>query len=552
MVEEHTKMPVVTLYLDRLQKLVGKTNKNKIIDALPFLGLDIEEQTDQYIRVEYSPNRPDYATDVGIATGLQGLLGIEKGITKLTIKKQKGKTFTIKTNPTVKKIRRFVLGLIAKHGNLDDETIRQLIALQEDLHFGVGRKRKKASIGIHDLDTISLPLSYTAKPKDHKFVPLAKDMEMSVLQILENMDAGKEYSAILGNGANVPMILDAKENTISFPPIINSALTTVSTRTKNLLVEVTGNDFGAVADSLSVIASVLQGLGFELYDVKTDSKSSADSLKTRTMQLDPRLVNQILGLEFSAAQICNMLRKCRLDATVKTKKILCTIPRYRFDILGPMDLVEEVALGYGIQNLTTTLPPSISVGQKSKATLKLDSLSQIMIGLGFTEALNSSLTSKQTLYDNTKRNSTNLIEVAESKSQEHTVLRDSILPGLMENLSTNIHEQYPQKLFETGVVFSNDSPIKESICLACVSAHKDSGYTEIKSILQSLLKTDSNIQCQTKTSESPMFAKGKTADIIVNGNKVGIVGELDSGVIENFKIRVPVSGFELVLSDFIL
>ena len=545
-------MPVVTLYLSRLQKLVGKINKAKIIDALPFLGLDIEEETDQYIRVEYSPNRPDYATDVGIATGLQGLLGIKKGIAKLTIKKQKDKNFVIKTNPAIKKIRPYVLGLIAKDGKLDDEIIRQLIALQEDLHFGVGRKRKKASIGIHDLDAIALPLLYTAKSKDHKFVPLATNNEMSVAQILDTMDTGKEYSTILGNGTNVPMILDAKGNTISFPPIINSALTTVSTATRNLLVEVTGNDSSAVADTLSVVASALQGLGFTIYDMKTDSKSSADSLKTRMVLLDPNLVNQTLGLELSAVQICNMLRKCRLDASVKGKKISCTIPRYRFDIFGPMDLVEEVALGYGIQNLSTTLPLSASVGQKSKTTITLDQLGQIMIGLGFTEVLNSSLTNKQTLYDNTKRDSATLIEVAESKSQEHTILRDYILPGLLENLSKNIHEQYPQKLFETGIVFSNGSPIKESICIACVSAHKDSGYTEIKSILQSLLKTDSNIECQTKTSTNPMFVQGKTADVIVNGKKIGIIGELDSGVIENFKIRMPVSGFELVLSDFLL
>ncbi|MFM8659512.1 MAG: phenylalanine--tRNA ligase subunit beta [Candidatus Nitrosotenuis sp.] len=545
-------MPVVTLYLSRLQKLVGKTNKDKIISTLPFLGLDIEEETDQYIRVEYSPNRPDYATDVGIATGLQGLLGIKKGIAKLIIKKQKDKTYSIKTDPAVKKIRPFVLGLVAKGGKLDDEIIRQLIALQEDLHFGVGRKRKKASIGIHDLDKIALPLLYTAKSKDHKFVPLATNDAMSVKQILDTMDTGKEYSAILGNGANVPMILDSKENTISFPPIINSALTTVSTSTKNLLVEVTGNDSGAVADTLAVVASALQGLGFTLHDVKTDSKSSADSLKTRTILLDPGLVSQTLGLELSPVQICNMLKKCRLDAIVKSKKISCTIPSYRFDIFGPMDLVEEVALGYGIQNLSTTLPSSISVGQKSKVTLHLDQLSQIMIGLGFTEALNSSLTSKQTLYDNTKRDSSKLIEVAESKSQEHTVLRDSIIPGLLENLSKNIHEQYPQKLFESGTVFSVGSPIKESICFACVSAHKDSGYTEIKSVLQSLLKTDSNIECQTKTSENTMFAKGKTADVIVNNKKVGIIGEIDSGVIENFKIRVPVSGFEIILTDFLL
>ncbi|WKT58122.1 hypothetical protein QVH35_00920 [Candidatus Nitrosotenuis chungbukensis] len=82
-------MPVVTLYLDRLQRLVGKANKSKILDVLPFLGLDIEEEQKDFVRVEYSPNRPDYATDVGIASGLQGLLGIKKGQVKVSVKKEK-------------------------------------------------------------------------------------------------------------------------------------------------------------------------------------------------------------------------------------------------------------------------------------------------------------------------------------------------------------------------------------------------------------------------------------------------------------------------------
>jgi phenylalanyl-tRNA synthetase beta chain len=250
-------------------------------------------------------------------------------------------------------------------------------------------------------------------------------------------------------------------------------------------------------------------------------------------------------------EICNSIKKCRLDATMRGKKIICTIPRFRFDVLGPMDLIEEVALGYGIQKLKPTIPLSGVVGQKNDHTKRLDRLGQIMVGLGFTEALNSSLTSRHILYEQTNRNSTDIIEVAESKSLEYTVLRDSILPGLLENLSRNIHESYPQKLFESGIVFSNANPIGELTSLACISAHKDSNFAEIKAVLQSLLKTDSGIECKTKTSTNPVFANGKTADILVGDKKIGIIGEIDAQVIDNFKIRVPVCGFEIILSDFI-
>ncbi len=543
-------MPVVILYFGRLEKLVGKkASKNKITDALPFLGLDIEEQTNEYVRVEYSPNRPDYATDVGIAAGLQGLLGIKKGIDKLTLKKEK--SFLIRTDPSVKKIRPYVNGIVAKNGKLDDEAIRQLITLQEDLHFGVGRRRKKASIGIHNLDVVSFPLRYTAVSKDHKFVPLTSTEEMTAEQILTKTDVGSQYGKALGAASKLPMILDANGNTLSFPPIINSALTAVSTSTVNLLVEVTGTDKNAVDDTLSVVSTTLQNFGFTLFDLRTNAKSSAESLKTKTIALEPTLVNQTLGVSLTNQEICNSLKKCRLDATVRGKKIVCTIPRFRFDALGQMDLIEEVALGHGIQKLKPTIPLSDAVGQKNEITKRLDRLGQIMVGLGFTEALNSSLTSKHILYDQTKRSSSGIIEVAESKSLEHTVLRDSILPGLLENLSRNIHESYPQKLFEIGIVFSNASPIRESISLACASAHKDTNFTEIKAVLQSLLKTDSDIDCKTKTSANPVFAKGKTADILVGDKKIGAMGEIDSQVIDNFKIRVPVCGFEIILSDFI-
>jgi phenylalanyl-tRNA synthetase beta chain len=540
-------MPVVTLYLDRLAKLVGKKS-SQIVEAIPFLGLDIEEQTNEYLRVEYSPNRPDYATDVGIAAGLQGLLDTKKGMQKLTLKKEK--LFLIKTDPQLKKIRPYVSAFVAKNGTLDDESVRQLIGLQEDLHFGIGRKRKKASIGIHDLDVVAFPLSYTAASADHMFVPLNGSEEMTARQILDKTEVGREYAKILEGAAKMPMIFDAKGNTISFPPIINSSLTTVSSNTTNLLVEATGTDKNAVDDVLSVVASALQNLGFTLFDVKTDAKSS-NVAKTRTMILEPTLVNQILGVSLSSAQICGTLKKCRLDAAERGKKIICTIPRFRFDILGPMDLVEEAALGYGIEKLKPTIPPSSSVGQKNAITKRLDNLGLIMVGLGFTEALNSSLTSKQVLYEQTKRSSAGLIEVTESKSQEHTILRDSILPGLLENLSRNIHEPYPQKLFEIGTVFSNANPIKESISLACISAHKDANFAEIKAVLQSLLRTDSNIECRTKTADNPVFAKGKSADVLVGDIKVGTIGEVDSQIIDNFKIRVPVCGFEIIASGFI-
>jgi len=539
-------MPVVTLYFNRIKKILGKSiPKGKIIDTLPFIGLDIEDETEDHINVEYSPNRPDYSTDYGIITGLQGLLGIKLGMPVLKIKNGK---FSIKADPSVSKVRPYVTAIEARNGKLDDETIRQIITMQEDLHNGLGRRRKKASIGIHDLGKIKFPLYYKTVTREHSFIPLESDVSMTVKDILEKTETGKKYKHILEGHAKVPVIVDSDGKTISLPPIVNAKLTEMNTKTRNLLVEVTATDKNAAEGVLAVVANTLQIAGFELYSVKiTGAGNSTPVLKSRDLVLEPELVNKTLGIEISNPLIVKSLKKSRLDAKLRGKKIVCIIPRYRTDIFGVMDLVEEVALGYGIQNLAPTMPESISVGERSNTTKTLETVRSLMIGLGYLEVMNFELTSKEILYDKTGRESSKIISVADSKSQEHIILRDMLLPGMMEVLSKNIHESYPQKIFEIGTIFEKDSPIKEKIHLSCLSAHKDVNFTEVKSVLQSLLKTGFNLSCNTVPQKESMFVDGRTGSIVVNGKKLGSLGEIDAKVSDNFKLRTPVAGFEIAL-----
>ena len=544
-------MPVIALSYPRLQKLVGKVSKKQISESLPFLGLDVESEDEKTVRVEYSPNRPDYSTDFGIALGLQGLLGIKTGAIKLKIKKSN--QYRINAAPSVSKIRPYVTGIIAKNGKINDDVLEQLIQMQEDLHMGIGRKRKKSSIGIHDLNKISFPLLYTTTTRNHKFIPLNSEKELSISEIISDTQTGKDYGDLIGQSNQVPIIVDSHKKTVSFPPIINAAITTVTTKTKNLFVEVTGINKDDAEDMLSVVATILQSAGFTLEHIQiSGAKNSSPKLQEKKMTVNSSLINQTLGLNLNTSKIIASLKKSRLDAVSRGKNIVCTIPAYRFDIFGPMDLVEEVALGYGIQNLEPTISPSQTIGQTNPVSLQLKSLDQTMTGLGFLEALNSSLSSKRVLYDMTNRDSKKIISVLDSKSQEHTVLRDCIFPGLIENLSRNIHVSYPQKMFETGSIFNLDNPISEKTNLAVISAHKDANFTEIKSVLQTALKIGFGIQIETKTAINSSFKNGHCANVIFNKNIIGIIGEIDSQIIDNYKIRVPVVGFEISLSDSIL
>jgi len=544
-------MPVVELSFKNLQKLIGKVSKKQLSDNLPFLGLDIESEENDSIRIEYSPNRPDFSTDFGIALGMQGLLGIKTGILKLKITNSKNYSITVKND--VSKVRPFVTGIIAKGGKIDDQIIKQFMAMQEDLHFGIGRQRKKSSIGIHDLDKIQFPLIYTTTSRTHKFIPLNAKSEFSITQILESTQVGKDYGHLLANSQKVPIILDSNNQTVSFPPIINGSITTVLPKTKNLFVEVTGINKEEAENMLAIVATILQSAGFSLESINiSGAKNSSPKFLERKILLDPLLVNQILGLDLNTSKIISCLKKCRLDGVLKGKKIQCTIPTYRFDIFGEMDLVEEVALGYGIQNLSPTLTPSQTIGQTNSISEKIKLLTNSMVGFGFIEALNSSLTSKRILYDNSNRIDSLSLSVLDSKSLEHTILRDSILPQLIENLSRNIHEPYPQKIFETGTVFLSKKEIDEEFNFAGIVAHQDANYSEMKSILQSALKTSFDLDIETKTNSESLFEDGYCANITIKNNSVGLIGKINSKVLENYKIRVPVMGFEISLSNSIL
>lgn len=536
-------MPVVDISAKRLVRLVGKgCTRKKIIDTLPYIGLDIESEKGDEIRVEYSPNRPDYSTDYGIAEGLRGLLGIKTGMQKISVIKTA--KYEIKVEPKISKIRPIIMGIFAKGVRLDGAALKQLIAMQEDLHAGIGRNRGVAAIGIHNADAITFPLVYTASPKSTEFVPLHSEKSLSLADILTKTETGTKYAHLVRGNSAMPILYDANKRVISFPPVINASRTALSTRTRNILVEITGHDWRAVEDVLSVIAFTLASAGCTLYEVRSKKRPN---LGSRKISFRPNLVNQTLGLNLNTRQIISCLKRSRLDAT-GTSTISCTIPRNRFDILGEMDLVEEAALGYGIDKMDPLLPPQESSGQVSLESAMIDKVSDCMVGLGYTEVLNSSLAAVSA-YDGLGNTSVSkMISVMNPQTQSKTVLRDSLIPGLFDVLSKNIHEQYPQNIYEIGGTFKRAKPIDEHTMIAAAISHKDASYTQAKSAVVAMLKRCFGVLPSTPASSHAALQNGHTADIRIKGKSVGTVGIASNDTLERLRIRQPVAVFEVNLS----
>lgn len=548
-------MPVVNVTLGRLRKFLPGVRVEKALDMLPFIGLDIEGVDGDVVRVEYNPNRPDFSSDYGIARALAGLVGKEAGMPRFRLAGRSG--LVIKADRSVKEARPFVVALVAMNGKLDDETIRQLIAMQEDLHNGVGRRRKKASIGMHDLDAIKFPVKYTAADGGYSFVPLEGSQEQTVEQILKETETGRVYGHLLSGLKRYPIIVDSAGTTLSLPPIINGEATKVDEKCRNLFVEVTATDKKAADDVLAVIAITLSDAGFQIKTVTISDgrkRQETPDAATRRMSVDAAYVNDILGLNLTAKEIAMCLRKSRLDAKVTGKgKIACTIPRYRTDITHEIDLAEEVAIGYGVYRIEPNFPVSPTSGQRSALSSYLAAIRQAMTGLGMLESFNFSLTSREVQYSLCGRpeDGRGILAVDGTKSIEHEVLRSSLVPSLLLSLSRNVHEEYPQRLFETGKTFQkqNDGEISERWHISAVVAHGEAGYTEIKSAMQALLSSGFGMPvAETKASDDPLYIRGRCAKVVMDNKVVGTIGEITPLAIDNFKLRMPVAAFEIDLS----
>lgn len=547
-------MPVITFYAERFSGFVGRPlSVDDLAKWLPWIGFDIEEKGEDYVKVEYNPNRIDFCSCAGVARALKGFMGWETGLPKYEAKEP---TATLIIDEAVADVRPYMLAAIVRNIKLDEDAVVELMDMQEDLHWGIGRDRKKASIGIHNLNVVKSPFKYTAvEPEGVKFVPLGKTEAMTPKEILEKHEKGVDYRHLVDWAPRYPLLVDRDGNVLSMPPIINGELTRVSAETRNLFLDVTGPSYGAVEKSLNVLATALADMGatIDKVYVKYPGRTViSPSFEPEKMSLRVGYANRLLGIKVSDEEAIKCLEKCRLGAEKTGKGVLeVVIPPYRIDILHEVDLVEEVAIGYGYYRLKPTTPKAVTVGEKHPVYVVADTIRQIMLGLGFLEVMNFTLTNERVHYEFMRIKPENTVKLANPVSLEYTIMREMLLPGLMKNLAENKHESFPQRLFEVSDVAKINTRL-ETMCerrlhLAAVSSHSTANFTEMKSFSEALLANLGLENWQIKKARHPSFLDGRTAAIYIKDKRVGVLGEIHPEVLNNFELENPTASLEIDL-----
>ncbi|MCL5018353.1 MAG: phenylalanine--tRNA ligase subunit beta [Candidatus Pacearchaeota archaeon] len=537
-------MAVISFPRKQFEKEVGKLDE-KMENRISMFGTPLDKFDDKTMDVEIFPNRPDLLSYHGFKRSFLSFLGKQKGLKEYKINKPE-KDYIVNIDASVKNIRPYTACAIVKGLKFDDDKIKEIIDIQEKLHFTVGRKRKKLAIGIYPLEKIKLPITFKAlEPDKIKFIPLETDREMSGLQILQRHPTGREYAHLLAGKSKFPIFVDADNNVLSMPPIINSHTTgKITNETSDVFIECSGFDFAILQKCLNIIVTVLADMGGKIYQMELHenrNKKITPDLSPEKMKLNIENANSLLGLNLNEKQIKELVEKMGCNYS----KGIIEIPSWRVDMLHEVDLIEDIAIAYGYENFVPEIPQIATIGKENKKEIIKRKIAESFSGLNILEISDYHLTSKNDQFSKMGAQAENFIEVENSKT-DYTILRKDLTHYLLKIFSENVDSEYPQKIFEMGKIF-NDYKEKENLALAVAPAN----FTEVRQILEYLSRM---LNLEIKVSEPKdkipnWFIDGRCAEIFLDNKPIGFLGEIHPKILKNWKIKMPVALFEISLEE---
>ena len=551
-------MPKLEISYSDLCQLVGKNiPKEKLEEVLMYAKCEVEEIKGDSIAVENKDtNRPDLWSAEGISREIQGRFGNKKGLPEYSVKKS---NIVVEVDKKNEKIRPYTVCAVAKNVEITENVLSQLIQLQEKITITFGRNRKEVALGVYDLDRIKPPIKFTTvKPEGIKFVPLDFEEKMTPAEILEKHPKGKEYGNLLRELPEYPIFIDSRGEVLSLPPIINSNYSgKVTEKTKNLFIECSGFNLKFLVPALNVFVCALADRKAEIESVEIvypDKRIVLPDLSPKKFSVGVDLVNKTLGLKLSQQQIVELLEKARYKARVVGKVVEVFYPAYRNDLMHPVDVVEDAIISYGYHNIKPEIPKIRTKGKIQEIEEFSERVAEKLIGTGFQEILSYTLTNKRNLFEKMKLKEGKVIEFDNPVSLNWNVFRNWLLPSLLEFLSNNKHVAYPQRIFEIGnctlIYLKAETKTKDLRKLSCSVSDSKVVYSDIVAVLDPLMKFLKK-GYKLKRTEHSSFIEGRCADVLVGNKNVGIIGEINPEVLENWNLEMPVAAFEINLENLI-
>jgi len=564
-------MPTISIFREDFESLVAGGTRAKrsatmerLDDWLMLVKGELKEHVAETgeLRIELQDsNRPDLWCCEGIARQIRIK---QEGKLKPYTFFSKKPTRRVIVGPAMENVRPYVAACMAKGYRVTAEGLAQLIQTQEKLADIYGHKRKTVSIGLYQLQRIQFPVTYElVKPDEARFTPLGMETVMTLSEILMVHPKGLEHGHILAGHERIPILRDAAQQVLSFPPIINSReIGEVQPGDDQLFVEVTGTDLSMVVLTLNIFAANLadRGAAIEPIEVVYSKKTSLgkrvvtpqDLGQSRTIPI--KTIEQALGQKLGAQAVKEALQVYGYEVTGGDGSVRAKLPPYRQDLMHAMDVVEDVAISRGYVEFSPVMPAQFTVGGLSKIEQTSDRARNFMVGMGFQEIISNILGAPEQYRDWMRLAGTpwgETVEVDNVMSLSFSCLRQWMLPSLLRVEAASSRAFYPHRLFESGEVAipdpNHDLGSRTETVLGAMIAHAAAHFSEIHSCLDVLFYHFGK-DYRLEPVAHPSFLEGRAGKITAGGETLGVIGEVHPEVLERWQIGVPVVAFDVNLS----
>ncbi|KAJ4116255.1 phenylalanine--tRNA ligase subunit beta [Fusarium equiseti] len=609
-------MPTISVDKYKLYEALGQKFTTEEFEDLCFeFGIELDEDTENderpivngeqeppQLKIEIPANRYDMLCFEGIVSNLNVFRGKTAPPKYRLVEPSSGKLESITVKPEAEQVRPYVSGAILRNIKFDKSRYESFISLQDKLHQNLARNRTLVSIGTHDYDTIKGPFTYEAlPPKDIKFIPLNQTKEMDSAELMNFYENDKHlgrFLHIIRDSPVYPAIYDSNRVVCSLPPIINGDHSKITLDTTNVFIEITATDLtklDIVTDIMVTMFSMYCSEPFTVEPVQINSDHNnqtrvTPNLKPRVAEVEIDYLNSCTGLNESPENLCNLLSKMSYTSAPSSKDsniLEVAIPPTRADVLHQCDVMEDLAVCYGYNNLPRTAPSrSATVG----APLPVNKLSDIIrieaAVAGWSEVMPLILCSHDENFAwlNRRDDGNTVVRLANPKTAEYQVVRSSLLPGLLKTIRENKGHSVPMKIFEVSdVVFKDktqERKARNERHFAAAWYGRTSGFEVVHGLLDRVLLmlrtsfltheeglSGKSIDFEIKENPSKpdgywieelddaTFFAGHAASVYLRlGGKerrVGEFGILHPTVLEKFDLKYPVSTLEINLEVFL-
>lgn len=549
-------MPTIEVSRGDLCNLIGRRlSMKQLEEAVLYAKCEIDSADGDTLKLDCKDtNRPDLWSAEGVAREMAGRLG-RPGLPAYRVGKS---GVRVLVNPRLKAIRPYTVCAVVRNLNMTPDVLSQMIQLQEKVSMTFGRNRKEVAIGVYDLHRITSPIKFTTTAPDGiMFMPLEFSREMTPAQILKSHPKGREFGHLLEGMREYPVFIDSAGEVLSMPPIINSDYTGKVTReTRDIFIECSGFNLRFLLPALNVIASALADRGGKVETVEIDfgggKKLVTPDLSPRKTRADLDFINKVSGLKLSMAQARKLLEQARYAVKAHGRRMNLLYPAYRQDIMHMRDVAEDAVISYGYNRIEPVPPRLATIGKTSDMETFSDRCARIMVGLGYQEILSYILTSKGKLFTRMLLPESDIVEIENYVSENWNVFRNSLLPGMLEFLSRNNNQEYPQRIFEIGECVLPD-PRQETRTrdvrkLSLAFTGNSAGYQDASGALEALL-SNLGVPFSLRARKHPSFIPGRCADVLLRNRPAGMVGEIHPQVLNNFGLKMPVAALELDVQE---